>query len=182
MFLLQLVRPSSIPSTTLPSWVTLDDSAPKPSSSMTSGGQVYLSLYPILSLDVPLANRTKPSHPTIPHLSPIVSTTKLPFKQLSVDLITDLPPSNGHDSLMVMVDHGLMKWVILAPCSKTIDANGVAQLFFDFVFKCFGLYDSIISDHGPQFMSAFARELARLLKYDIHLSSTYHPQMDGQTK
>ena len=48
-------------------------------------------------------------HPTRPPLTPIPSTSILPFKQLSVDLITDLPPSNGHDSLMVVVDHGLTK-------------------------------------------------------------------------
>jgi hypothetical protein len=86
--------------------------------------------------------------------------TTLPFKQLSVDLVTDLPLSNGHDSLMVVVDHGLTKGVILVPCSKTIDANGIAQLFFEFVFRWFRLHDVLISDHGPQFASAFACELA----------------------
>ena len=83
---------------------------------------------------------------------------------------------------MVVVDHGLMKGVILAPCLKTIDVAGVAQLFFDFVFKQFGLHDTIISDRGPQFASAFTKELARLLKYDIQLSTAYHPQTDGQTE
>ena len=95
------------------------------------------------------------------------STVTLPFKQLSVDLITDLPPSAGFDSVMVMVDHGLTKGVILTPCQKTIDGAGIAQLFFDFVFKRFGLHNTLISDRGPQFASAFARELAHLLNYDI---------------
>ena len=81
-----------------------------------------------------------------------------------------------------MVSHGLMKGVILAPCSKTIDAAGITQLFFDFVFKQFGLHDTLISDQGPQFASAFTKELAHLLKYDVHLSTAYHPQTDGQTK
>ena len=99
------------------------------------------------------------THPTTPPLAPIPSSTTLPFKQLSVDLITDLPPSDGFDSLLVMVDHGLTKGVILAPCCKTIDVNGIAQLFFDYVFKRFGLYDSIISDRGPQFASAFTCKL-----------------------
>ena len=45
-----------------------------------------------------------------------------------------------------MVDHGLTKGVILVPCSKSIDTNGITQLFFDHVFKCFGQHDSIISD------------------------------------
>jgi hypothetical protein len=98
--------------------------------------------------------------PVNPPLNPIKSITTLPFKQLSVDLVTDLPLSNGYDSLMVVVDHGLMKGVILVPCSKTIDVNGIAQLFFEFVFKRFGLHYVLISDRGPQFASAFAQELA----------------------
>ena len=125
---------------------------------------------------------TARTHPVVPPLSPIKSSSSLPFKQLSIDLITDLPLSHGHDSLMVVVDHGLTKGVILAPCSKTIDANGIAQLFFDYVFKRFGLHDILISDRGPQFASAFTRELARLLKYDVCLSTAYHPQTDGQTE
>ena len=67
-------------------------------------------------------------HPTCPYLA-------LPFKQLSVDLVTDLPPSNGHDLLMVLVDHGLTKGVILIPCFKTINTAGVANLFLSHVFK-----------------------------------------------
>jgi hypothetical protein len=122
------------------------------------------------------------THPVTPPLNPIKSTTTLPFKQLSVDLITDLPLSSGHDSLMVVVDHGLTKGVILVPCSKTIDASGIAQLFFEFVFKRFGLHDTLISDRGPQFASAFARELARILHYDVRLSTAYHPQTNGQTE
>ena len=100
------------------------------------------------------------THPVTPPLLPIKSTTSLPFKQLSVDLITDLPLSHSYDSLMVVVDHGLTKGVILVPCSKTVDTNGIAQPFFDHVFEHFGLHDTLISDCGPQFASAFARELA----------------------
>ena len=122
------------------------------------------------------------THPTTPPLLPIPSKASRPFQQLSVDLITDLPESEGLNSVMVVVDHGLTKGVILLPCTKTIDAAGVAQLFFDHVFKRFGLHDSIISDRGPQFASAFAKELARLLQYDVRLSTAYHPQTDGQTE
>ena len=94
-------------------------------------------------------------HPTCPPLSSIPFPSLLPFQQLSVDLITDLPLSSGHDSLMVVVDHGLTKGVILAPCFKNINAAGIAQLFLFYVFKCFGLHDSLISNRGPQFASAF---------------------------
>ena len=74
-------------------------------------------------------------HPTHPPLTPSPLSLPLSFKQLSVNLVTDLPPSNRHDSLMVVVNHGLMKGVILIPCSKTIDAAEVAKLFLHHVFK-----------------------------------------------
>ena len=120
------------------------------------------------------------THPTIPALSPIPSTCTRPFQQLSVDLITNLPPSLGYDSLMVVVDHGLLKGVILIPCNKTLHAKGVADLFFKNVFLCFGLHNYLISDQGPQFTSAFAAELAPILKYNLKLSKVYHPQTDGE--
>ena len=121
-------------------------------------------------------------HPTCPPLSPIPSSSSLPFQQLSIDLITNLPLSTGHDSLMVVVNHGLTKGVILTPCSKNIDAAGIAQLFLSHIFKCFSLHDSLISDRGLQFASAFTRELAQLLHYDVYLLTAYHPQTDGQTE
>ena len=100
------------------------------------------------------------THPTVPSLSPISSSCTHPFQQLSIDLMTDLPLSSGFDSLLVMVDHSLSKGVILTPCNKTIDAKGVAELFFKNMFLRFGLHDHLISDRGPQFASAFAHKLA----------------------
>ena len=119
-------------------------------------------------------------YPTVSTLSPLPSTCTCPFQQLSVDLITDLPSSHGYNSLMVMVDHGLSKGVILTLCNKTLDAKGVAELFFKNVFLQFGLHDHLISDWGPQFASAFTTKLARILGYDLKLSTAYHPQTDGE--
>jgi len=97
-------------------------------------------------------------------------------------MITDLPLSSRFDSVLVVVDHGLMKGVIFIPCHKAIDAAGIATLFFKHVFTCFGLYNKVISDCSPQFASAFAKELARLLEYDVALSTAYHPQTDGESE
>ena len=126
-------------------------------------------------------NKTN-THPTIPLLTPIRSSASRPFQQVSCDLITDLPSSAGFDSLLVVVDHGLTKGVILCPTKKNVTAEGIAALFFHKVYLCFGLYDKIISDRGPQFASSFARELGKLLKYDLSLSTAYHPQSDGETE
>jgi len=48
------------------------------------------------------------THPVTPPLVLIPSTTTAPFTSLFVDLITDLPPSGGFNSIMVMVNHGLI--------------------------------------------------------------------------
>ena len=122
------------------------------------------------------------THPTVPTLFPLSSSCTRPFQQLSVDLVTGLPLSHGFNSLLVMVDHGLLKGVILTPCNKTIDAKGVTELFFKNVFLHFGLHNHLISDRGPQFTSAFATELTRILGYNLKLSTAYHPQTDGETK
>ena len=117
---------------------------------------------------------------TVLPLSPIQSSTSCPFQQISCDLITDLPISASFDSLLVVVDHGLTKGVILCPTKKSVTAEGIATLFFHKVFLRFGLFDKVISDRGPQFASSFAKELGKLLHYDLSLSTAYHPQSDGE--
>ena len=126
-------------------------------------------------------NKTN-THPTIPPLNPIISRETLPFKQISYDLITNLPVSNGFDSLLVMVDQGLSKGVILCPTKKTITAEGVATIIFRKLYTRFGLFNKIISDRGPQFAAKFQKELRRILRYELTLSSAYHPQTDGETE
>ena len=118
-------------------------------------------------------------HSTIPLLTLIKSHASHPFQQVScdliIDLVIDLSTFSGFDSLLVIVYHGLIKGVILCPTKKTITTKGVAVLLFHKVYLHFRLYDKIISDHGPQFASAFAKELGKLLNYDLSLSTAYHP-------
>ena len=121
-------------------------------------------------------------HPMVPAITPLAFEGSHPFQNLSINLITDLPLVNGLDSVMVVVDHGLSKGIILTSCTKTMNAAGIAQLFFTHIFKRFGLHGKVMSDHGLQFTSAFTRELARLLQYNIALSLAYHPQTDGEDR
>ena len=122
------------------------------------------------------------THPTTLPLVPIPSSAARPFQQVSCDLITDLPPSSGFDSILVVVDHGLTKGVIFSPTTKTASALDIAKLFYNRVYSRFGLYDKIISDRGPQFTSLFAKELGKLLGYSLSLLTAYHPQTDGETE
>jgi transposase InsO family protein len=99
-----------------------------------------------------------------------------------MDLITDLPPVEGYDSILVVVDRGLSKGVILCPCAKTITWEGTATLLHDNLFKRFGLPNKIISDRDPRFAAHAFQELLKLLNIKLNLTTAYHPQSDGATK
>ena len=121
--------------------------------------------------------------PTKPSFLPTEGApTTQPFTNCSMDFIMDLPLVKGHDSILVVVDQGLTKGIILIPCSKTITAEETAQLLLENLYKHFGLLDKIISDRGPQFMSKAFIELLKLLGVKSSLSIAYHPQIDGTTK
>ena len=94
----------------------------------------------------------------------------------------DLPSAEGHDSILVVVDQGLSKGVILISCNKTLTSEGTARLLFENLYKRFGLLDKIISDRGPQFASRAFVELLKLLGIKLALSTAYHPQTDGTTE
>jgi hypothetical protein len=61
-------------------------------------------------------------------------TTTRPFTNCSMDMITDLPPVKGYDSILVVVDHGLSKGVIIVPCSKTL-TEGAAEILMENLYQ-----------------------------------------------
>ena len=83
-------------------------------------------------------NKTN-THPTVPPITPMPSNETLPFKQISYDLITGLPESSGFNALLVMVEHGLSKGVILCLTKSKITAEGVASIIFRKLFTHFGV-------------------------------------------
>ena len=56
----------------------------------------------------------------------------------------------------------------------------MARLFLDHIFWLHGLPETIVSDRGPQLISAFWEHLTTSLGIKRKLSTTYHPQTDGQ--
>jgi hypothetical protein len=99
-----------------------------------------------------------------------------------MDLIMDLLLVEGYDSILVVVDRGLSKGVILCPCAKRITWEGTAMLLCDNLFKRIGLPDEMISDRGPKFAAHTFQELLKLFNIKLNLTTAYHPQSDGATK
>ncbi|WP_461384568.1 integrase zinc binding domain-containing protein, partial [Devosia indica] len=103
------------------------------------------------------------------------------WDQITTDLVTDLPPVDGFDSIAVFVDR-LTKMVKFIPCSKTIDAPGYARIFFDHIFRNHGIPSVIISDRDTRFTSKFWQELMKCVGTKVRMSTAFHPQTDGQSE
>jgi transposase InsO family protein len=68
------------------------------------------------------------------------------------------------------------------PCTKSRSGQETANLILREIFKLHGFPDDIISDCGPQFVSMFWKNLLKSLGISSKLSSSYHPEIDGQTE
>jgi len=99
-----------------------------------------------------------------------------------MDLITDLPKSQGFDSVLTIVNQGCLKATKFIPCNKTIDGLGITNEYLKHLVPWFGLPKCIISDWDPRFTSAFAREMCKALGIQQNLSTVFHPRTDGQTE
>jgi hypothetical protein len=103
---------------------------------------------------------------------------------ISVDFIVELPKSGVYDTITIVVDSA-GKRAHFIETMMTITAAGTANLYLHNVWKLHGLPHKVISDHGPQFVAAFMKELYCLLGIQAATSTAYHRRMvrwNGLTK
>ena len=88
-----------------------------------------------------------------------------------MDFIVDLPLSRGYNGIMVVIDY-FSKQTHFVPTKPPLTTLQVAKLFFKHIFKYHGMLVAIVSDRDLCFPRGFWPEL--------QMSSTTHPQSDGQ--
>ena len=98
-----------------------------------------------------------------------------------MDFVVELPLFSRHNAVMTVVD-SVLKRAHFILTHTTVTAEEAAKLFLHQVWKLHGLPKCVISDHGPQFIARFTRELYRLLGIKLASSTAWHPQTDGQTE
>jgi len=103
------------------------------------------------------------------------------WQHISVNFITKLPMSKGHDSILVICDRFSKISHFVATTEKTM-AEGLARLFRDNVWKLHKLPESVILDKGLQFAAGLTKELNKMLEIETKLSMAYHSQTDRQTE
>ena len=105
-----------------------------------------------------------------------------PFQMVAMDLITDLPKSQGFNAILTIIDHGCSKAAKFIPCNTTITGQGVAALYLQHLVLWFGIPQKVISDRDPRFVLNFTKELCRLLHIQQNISTTFHPRTDGSSE
>ena len=63
-----------------------------------------------------------------------------------MDLITQLPKSQGYDAILTIINQGCTRAAVFLPCSTTITGKGVAQLYLEHMYQWFGLPTKVIMD------------------------------------
>jgi hypothetical protein len=98
-----------------------------------------------------------------------------------LDVIGPLPLSLRFDAILVIVDW-YSKMMKLQATRTTITAIEFADILLTRVFREHGLPQKLIHDRDPRFTAGYVRELLKCLGIRQNISTTYHPQTDGQTE
>jgi hypothetical protein len=104
-----------------------------------------------------------------------------PWSNISYDMITDLPPSNGYDSILTVIDW-LTKMGHFVACRKNISADQLADLLIRYVWRLHGTPKTIVLDRVSVFTLQITRELNKRLGISLHPSTANHPCTEGQSE
>ena len=104
-----------------------------------------------------------------------------PYSSISMDFIVNLPMCGEFNAIFVVVDC-LTKHANFIPMSTGISTREFTRLFTKYIICKYGILESIICDRDPRWTSDFWKGVAQEIKTKMLLSSSHHPQHDGQTE
>ena len=128
-----------------------------------------------------VCQKTKPELRGTSGLYQPLEQPSAPWESVGVDFITGLPESGGYNSIMTVIDRfsGMAHFL---PTTKSVTAEGAADLFTREIVRLHGLPRSIVSDRDPKFTSEFWEKLFQRLDVKLAMSTADHPQSNGQTE
>jgi len=100
---------------------------------------------------------------------------------ITMDFVVGLPVSRIKDAIWVIVDR-LTKSAHFLAIRKTDGAAVLAKKYVSEIVKLHGVPVSIVSDRDSKFTSAFWRAFQAEMGTKVQMSTTYHPQTDGQSE
>ncbi|GJT36727.1 putative reverse transcriptase domain-containing protein [Tanacetum coccineum] len=104
------------------------------------------------------------------------------WERITMDFVTKLPKtSNRHDTIWVIVDR-LTKSAHFIPTRETDSMETLTRVYIKELVSRHGVPISIISNRDSHFTSRFWRSLQSALGTQLDMSTTYHPETDGQSE
>ena len=103
------------------------------------------------------------------------------WQTVSMAFIEGLPKPASYNCILVVVDK-FSKYAHFIPLSHPFTAFQVVIVYLQHVYKLHGLPKAMISDRDKIFTNNLWKELFKLLGTDLHMSSAYHPQSNGQQR
>ena len=128
-----------------------------------------------------ICQQAKPDRARYPGMLQPLPVPDSAWQIVSLDFVEGLPRSGQYNSILVVVDK-YSKFAHFVPLRHPFTALSVAKAYLDNVYKLHGLPMSLISDRDRVFTSKLWQELFSLAGVSLRMSSSYHPQTDGQTE
>ena len=125
--------------------------------------------------------RAKPDRARLPGLLQPLPVPSAAWQILSMDFVEGLPRSHHANCILVIID-SFTKYAHFLALSHPFSAAMIAKEFLNQVYRLHGMPNAIVSDRDRIFTSNFWCELFRLADVQLQMSSSYHPQSDGQTE
>lgn len=129
----------------------------------------------------PVCQINKAEHCKYPGLLQPLPVPDFAWCHISMDFVEGLPTSNNKDLILVVVDR-FTKYSHFIAMKHPITVSSVAKAFVDNIFRLHGLPSVIVSDRDKIFTSKLWQDIFHKLGIKLHLSTSYHPQSDGQTE
>jgi transposase InsO family protein len=126
-----------------------------------------------------VCQQAKVEHVKLPGLLQPLSVPQQSWSTVSMDFIEGLPKLGKWDTILVVVDK-FSKYAHFLTLSHPYTALQVVQQYFDHIYKLHGMPSALISDRDKIFTSTLWKELFKLSDTQLLMSSSYHPQTNGQ--
>nr|GFC66468.1 putative reverse transcriptase domain-containing protein [Tanacetum cinerariifolium] len=115
-----------------------------------------------------------------PNMKADIATYK--WEKITMDFVTKLPKTkNGYDTIWVIVDR-LTKSAHFLPMRETDPIEKLMKLYMKEVVTRHGVPVYIIFNRDSRFTSLFWKALHKALGTRLDMSTSYHPQTDGQSE
>nr|GEX76837.1 reverse transcriptase domain-containing protein [Tanacetum cinerariifolium] len=133
-------------------------------------------------IELKISTAWKTSNKPLLTTHPRVPMKRAKLDNITMDFVTKLPKSSqGYGIIWVIVDR-LTKFAIFLPMRETDPIEKLARMYLKEVVTRHRIPVLILSDCDCRFTSSFWRSLQKALGTTLAMSTTYHPETDGQNE